>query len=356
MSLFKSSYLEFGYPFVSNGEVRHNLCADTFLDFELACIRMGTFLSTNEQSLSMIEDTVKVLESNLPQESRIILLFSGGKDSTLLAKLLKSNKNEVTLAYFHSSKNIDKVVAISERLEMPLIIIERFASTDQLRHLFRNSQKSRLICGGTNVLGLASLSEHLNVRDFDVVIHGQGSDSLSSAVHNQRYNLGKGPLTNVVEIAAIIFSHFILMTRKKKWINFIPYYLKWSNRLARIILDSSPSYLYPAQIQILIAYFITFIPIDGYSFKQFESIWKVPVYSPFHVESTFRHFFNFPQWNYMFTSKPLIDYALEELAMSRLFFLQRGFNLQHNSFSGKAKQAVYALRGELYSSFLNEND
>lgn len=151
---------------------------------------------------------------------KIFLLYSGGRDSTLLLKLLSLSKNKITLSYFNSHPDnpyfSETVLDNASRLGVDgLITIETIS--DPLEIMENLGPRP---FGGTNLLGLNEIDKYVNLENYDFVIHAQGADILSGVVHNQSksfYNFNSWMTT---------FRHLNKMIRYKNRPFLSPYLAK----------------------------------------------------------------------------------------------------------------------------------
>jgi hypothetical protein len=305
-------YTELGIPYYLFESSRHQTAKfwQNFEDFRTNIHNLDQFLKNQTSDNSKI-DLISSLQKILPTDLKIALLFSGGLDSSLIAKLLVLNNNKVTGIYIGSEVNLNPKtrLLVSELGLSDLIIVDGVASTDVILNAIGHLPK-----GGTNLKGLAKLNEFVNLEKFDVLFHAQGADTLCNAVHNQKFK-SKSIFIN-------IFLHLILMARKKSWIFLtVPIFLL-TLRLRKVFLSHNVTA--SSSIHFLLGVFVTHIPIDGGTLAQFSKIWNIHIQSPFH-NSQIIDFFYANLSNPI--QKSVIFQSLEQLNLGHHYFSKKGFKI-----------------------------
>jgi asparagine synthetase B (glutamine-hydrolysing) len=162
------------------------LLGSSLLKIEDAHYELRNYLeSESSKDLILKTDIIQILEENLPENKRVLLLFSGGKDSCLIAKLLK-RKNDVVGVFFGPKESSDRVSLLAKQLRIDdFVPISDLANPMEVLTLFKQKANQSLPIGGNSLLGLSTLGHQGVIREVDIVIHGQGADTLSGCMHNQ---------------------------------------------------------------------------------------------------------------------------------------------------------------------------
>jgi len=183
-------YIEFGRPIFLGAESKFvreiELLGSSLLKIEDAHYELRNYLeSESSKDLILKTDIIQILEENLPENKRVLLLFSGGKDSCLIAKLLK-RKNDVVGVFFGPKESSDRVSLLAKQLRIDdFVPISDLANPMEVLTLFKQKANQSLPIGGNSLLGLSTLGHQGVIREVDIVIHGQGADTLSGCMHNQ---------------------------------------------------------------------------------------------------------------------------------------------------------------------------
>ena len=95
----KLSYLEFGFPFAKS----HQVPFISGLDVEVQSTKLKVFLTTFYSKLTEKVNTIDLLKEQLPKNAKVILLFSGGKDSTYILHQIvkKHNLKPLVVSFDH---------------------------------------------------------------------------------------------------------------------------------------------------------------------------------------------------------------------------------------------------------------
>jgi asparagine synthetase B (glutamine-hydrolysing) len=298
-------------------------------------------------------ELIPILEENLPENKRVLLLFSGGKDSCLLAKLLKRS-NSVVAVFFGPKESSDRVSKLAKQLRIDdFVPISELASPIEVVRLFKQKPNQSLPIGGNSLLGLSTLGQHGVLREVDTVIHGQGADTISGSMHNQfKHSLKEENISQIRNRISVV-QHFTNMVRRTKRIEILTYLFEIEKGFNETTKNFP--YLSPRHIQILLGKFYTFIPIDGETINQFQSIWEKRTLSPFHSTSVLNFFM---QKSAIFNSgekKPHIEQALNNLGISGLAFETKGFGLKPLQARVSKKILNYQLREQFWAEFANSS-
>ncbi len=295
---------------------------------------------------------IQVMEESLPENRRVLLLFSGGKDSSLLAKIL-TRSNKVLAVYLGPEEREPKVAQLANNLGIDdFVSISNLATPDEVVRAFKKKSVSGVPIGGNSLLGLSILNSEGLLNEIDEVVHGQGADTLSGSMHNQIVYASRTNQRVIVgknRIATL--GHFASMARRVNRLWTLRYLLEIERGFNAIIKNWH--LLTPRQIQILIGRYYTFVPIDGGTINQFQDIWGKPVSSPFHSNAALDFFMLNAPLGQTSQKKPYIEKALKELGISELEFESKGFGLKPPNLKVTKQAYNYQLRKFFWSKFVN---
>lgn len=297
---------------------------------------------------------IQVIEEGLPENRRVLLLFSGGKDSSLLAKIL-TKSNKVLAVYLGPEERAPKVAQLANKLGIDdFVSISNLATPKEVVRAFKKKNVFGVPVGGTSLLGLTILSSRKMLTEIDEVVHGQGADTLSGSMHNQiDYSSKMNRRTLIGRNRIATLGHFANIARRVNRLGVLAHILEFERGFNDIVKNWQT--LTPRQIQILIGRFYTFVPIDGGAINQFQDIWGKPVSSPFHSNGALDFFMTNAPLGQTGQKKPYIEKALKELGISELEYESKGFGLKPPNLKVTKKAYSYKLRQFFWSEFVNSS-
>lgn len=291
------------------------------------------------------------------------VLFSGGKDSTLLAKLLKDNGVKVNLYHVAPHNLIDL------RDSEYLIKINKIAKRINVENLNifyggLNSKKTFEVYGNnpfgiTASSGLANIFTNSKITQEESIWFSQGADTLSNVVHTQTQ------YSNDQSIATKLDIYFILLrmlcsTYPKKFRLFgvliaNQIWNKTHNVLEVLIGEPKSA------VSIILGMFLVHTPTDSDFVYKISNLNGIPVFNPFHsfqIQSFFlRETLNRTTNVSKESKKYIILNELNKMNLMDLPFLDSGFKIRQiaNEKNLVTEQLYRWEIFSLYVKYLNSN-
>jgi hypothetical protein len=285
------------------------------------------------------------------------LLFSGGKDSTLLAKLLKDNGVKVNLYHVAPHNRVD--LKDSEYLSKISKIAERI-NADNLNIYFGglNSKKTFEAYGYnpfgiTASSGLANIFTNSNIVQEESIWFSQGADTLSNVVHTQTQYSNDQSLATKLDIYFIL-QRMLCLTYPKKFRLFGVFIANqiWNKTHKDLeVLVAKPK----AVVSIILGMFLVHTPTDSGFVYKISNLNGIPVFNPFHslqiqsffLRETKNRSTNVSKKN----GKYIILNELSKMNLMDLSFLDSGFKIRQIT-NGKNLVTEQVYRKEIFSLYI----
>jgi len=296
------------------------------------------FGSIEKKSVALIDEISRLIqEKNI---TSVALLFSGGRDSALLAKCLSYNGVDViayhafkhTVDHPKSRKKLDSLHGIFKKTGVQeLQIFYGGVSPDNLLKAFNGEYLPAPAASAC-----ANIFLNTNISSHRYISFAQGADTLSNTVHNQHkyYNIEKG--ASLFEIKSILRRMYVTTHPKV-------FKLFALSTINRIILQSESNLnsLKGAEIQNvsrLIGMHLVHTPLDSKFIYDLASINNQLVFNPFHTLEVEKLFMNSvdSRNNSSNIDKHEINSCLEKFGLKNLEFERAGFKVDRILEDGRA--------------------
>jgi hypothetical protein len=291
----------------------------------------------SKKLLNLVDQQIK--KANLQS---VALLFSGGKDSSLLAQLLVNHGVKVHAYY-----------VLREREEIPGRGKTRYEKLATLHKICEKIQISSLttVSGGvspSNLLqaygnkinispaaaGLANLFLNTDISKHKFLCFAQGADTLSNAVHTQAKYYQNVNQVSYLELKDL-FSNMFTSTFQRKY-RFI------GKKIIQDILELLSDSLHSLEgeeiqnISRLVGMHLVHTPLDSKFVYDIAKLNNMDIFNPFHTLEVEELYFQkvHQKIDNSYAQKIEIDYLLNYFSLQGLPFEKSGFKAEFYSEKG----------------------
>jgi hypothetical protein len=291
------------------------------------------FDNQHEKSSAILESLKSYIQNNATETTS--LLFSGGKDSTLIAKLLVDSGTKVNAYHLmNANSSDDKKRYKLEKLE----IISRNIGLNELNIVYGavppathlEEYQNKLHTSPASI-GLSNIFKSTEIKKDSSIWFAQGADTLSNAVHTQQFYRLNNKQANAQDFKRMLYK----MSAKTYPTNvrFISYIL--TSLIIRKIKNQLPiNNISISNLSKIIGMFLIHTPFDSRFIYDISKINNLKVYNPFHNTEIIRLFtkgvreLKVSDFQKL---KPEIEDISQILGISRLDFLSNSFGISLGS-------------------------
>jgi len=285
--------------------------------------------STWQEKSFVLENTIRLQIDEIKSES-VGLLFSGGRDSCLLAKLLIEGGKEVTayhvtpfihsrakqIIHRHEIKKMSDLIGIHN-----LELVEFGAKPSEHIRTFHGMPFAQPAS-----VGLSALFRRSSLPNQKIICFAQGADTLSNVMHTQLNFYNKSDSNNLIQVIQIILKMYT-----KTWPKTIRVValLQLAKILAKSFSSIKKLTIYEVQnISRIVGMYLVHTPFDSQFVYQVAKNMNQKVFNPFHsFEVANLYFIPVVEEVVVTESKKIeIDFMLERLGIHNLNFSVFGFN------------------------------
>jgi hypothetical protein len=282
----------------------------------------------NSQFSNLICDYIK--ETKVKSAA---VLFSGGKDSTLLAKLLIDNGIKVKLYHVTPFNKSDLKIDYIERIN--LIAQHIKAESLNISYGGLNSNDTFRAYGNnpyglTAASGLANIFSNSEILSEESIWFSQGVDTLSNVVHTQTKYFNDHSIATKIDIF-LILQRMLSLIFPKKYRLFGLYLAKeiWSK--THLELDFLVGER-KSVVSIVLGIYLVHSPTDSEFVYKISNLNRIQVFNPFHSLKVQNYFIdlikNIDNELKNQINKIIILNELEKLNIADLPFLDSGFKIR----------------------------